>query len=106
MATIEQFREIQLKVAKVIEATLHPNADRLLVLKVDAGGVQKEIVAGIAKHYAPADLVGKMVVIVDNLEPAVLRGVTSNGMILAASDGDNLCLVSPEKPLPPGAVVK
>jgi methionyl-tRNA synthetase len=106
MATIEQFRELQLKVAKIVEAALHPNADRLLVLKVDSGGVQKEIVAGIAKHYAPADLVGKLVVIVDNLEPAVLRGVTSNGMVLAVQDGESLCLVQPEKPVAPGSTVK
>ena len=106
MATIEQFREIQLKLARIIEAAPHPNADRLLVLKVDTGGAQKEVVAGIALHYAPADLVGKMVVIVDNLEPAVLRGVTSNGMILAAQDGESLCIVQPEKPLSPGSIVK
>ena len=106
MATIEQFREIQLKVARIIEASAHPNADRLLVLKVDAGGVQKEVVSGIAGHYTPADLVGKLVVVVDNLEPAVLRGVTSHGMILATQDGDSLCLIQPEKPVSPGSIVK
>ena len=95
-----------MKVAKVLEAKLHPNADRLLVLKVDTGEAQKEIVAGIARHYSPEELVGKRVVIVDNLEPATIRGVISNGMLLAAQDGETLSLVVPERPVTPGAKVQ
>ena len=106
MATIDQFRQLQLKVAKVLEANLHPNADRLLVLKVDTGETQKEIVAGIAPHYTPADLVGKLVVIVDNLEPATIRGVVSNGMALVAKDGEHLILITPEKPAAPGCGIQ
>ncbi len=105
MATIEQFRQIQLKVAKIVEAKEHPNADKLLVLKIDTGDSQKEIVAGIARHYAPAELVGKLIVVVDNLEPATIRGVVSNGMLLAAKDGENLSLVQPERIVLPGAFV-
>ena len=106
MATIDQFRQLQLKVAKVLEANLHPNADRLLVLKVDTGETQKEIVAGIAQHYTPTDLVGKLVVTVDNLEPATIRGVVSNGMVLVAKEGDRLVLIAPEKPAAPGSGVQ
>ena len=106
MASIEDFSKLQLKVALVVEAKVHTNADRLLVLTVDTGAEKKEIVAGIALHYSPAELVGKRVVIVDNLEPATLRGVTSYGMILAAQDGERLSLVVPERSVSAGAVVR
>ena len=106
MATIEEFRLLQFKVARVVEAKLHPDADRLLVVTIDTGGTRKEVVAGIARHYAPADLIGKLVVVVDNLDPVNLRGVQSNGMLLAAQDGETLTLVSPERPVAPGTVVK
>ena len=106
MATIEQFRQLQLKVAKVLEARAHPNADKLLVLKIDTGETQKEIVAGIARHYRPEELVDKQVVVVDNLEPAAIRGVVSNGMLLVAQDGEQLTLIVPEKPAAPGSKVQ
>ena len=106
MATIEQFRLLQFKVARIVEAKLHPNADKLLVVTLDVGGVRKEVVSGIARHYAPADLAGKLVVVVDNLDPVDLRGVVSNGMLLAAHDGEMLALVSPERPVAPGSIVK
>ena len=86
MITIDQFRELELKVATVTAAEPHPNADRLLVLRVDLGGEQRQIVAGIRAHYAPETLVGRQVVVVANLEPAMLRGVESQGMLLAASE--------------------
>lgn len=106
MATIEQFKALELKVARVAEAKKHPNADRLLVLTVEVGAERKEMVAGIALHYQPEQLVGKRVVVVNNLEPAVIRGVTSQGMVLAAHDGEVLTLVSPERPVASGATVK
>lgn len=106
MITIEDFAKIELKVAVVLEAKAHPDADRLLVLIVDTGTEKKEIVAGISQHYKPEELVGKKVVVVNNLQPATLRGVVSNGMILAAKDGEGLSLVVPERPVAPGAVVR
>ena len=106
MATIEEFSKLQFKIARVVEAKPHPNADRLLVLQVDAGTGTKEIVAGIANHYRLEELAGKHVVIVDNLEPATIRGVVSNGMLLAAQDGVSLALVVPEKPVAAGATVR
>jgi methionine--tRNA ligase beta chain len=104
--TIDRFRELELKVATVTAAEPHPNADRLLVLRVDLGGEQRQIVAGIRAHYAPETLVGRQVVVVANLEPAMLRGVESQGMLLAASSGDRVVLVRPDDPVAAGAVVR
>ena len=106
MITIDRFRELELKVATVTAAEPHPNADRLLVLRVDLGGEQRQIVAGIRAHYAPETLVGRQVVVVANLEPAMLRGVESQGMLLAASSGDRVVLVRPDDPVTAGAVVR
>ncbi len=106
MITIEDFLKVELKVARVLEAKLHPNADRLLVLMLELGAEKKEVVAGIAQHYTPEQLIGKSVILVNNLEPATLRGVVSNGMILAAKDGETLSLVTTEKPVAPGAGVR
>ena len=106
MITIDQFRELELKVGTVTAAEPHPNADRLLVLRVDLGGEQRQIVAGIRAHYAPETLVGRQVVVVANLEPATLRGVESQGMLLAASSGDRVVLVRPDDPVTAGAVVR
>jgi methionyl-tRNA synthetase len=105
MITIEQFQQVELRVATIKEAAPHPNADRLLVLKVDLGTEERQIVAGIRAHYQPEELVGKQVVVVANLEPAMLRGVESQGMVLAASDGERVVVLSPEKVVGPGAKV-
>ncbi len=106
MITIEDFAKLELKVAVVLEAKAHPDADRLLVLTVDTGTEKKEVVAGISQHYKPEELVGKKVVLVNNMQPATLRGVVSNGMILAAKDGEHLSLVVPERPVAPGSTVR
>jgi len=106
--TIEQFRTVELRVATVRSAEPHPNADRLLILRVDLGGEERQLVAGIRAHYDPATLVGRQVVVVANLEPAKLRGVESQGMVLAASDeGSNrIVLLRPDDAVTPGAVVR
>jgi methionyl-tRNA synthetase len=106
MITIDQFRTIELRVAVVKTAEPHPNADRLLVLRVDLGGEERQIVAGIRASYDPATLIGRQVVVVANLEPAMLRGVESQGMLLAASAEAGVVVVSPDKPVPAGAVVR
>jgi methionyl-tRNA synthetase len=106
MITLEQFQAIELRVATVTAAEPHPNADRLLVLRVDLGGEQRQIVAGIRAHYDPAALVGTQVVVVANLAPATLRGVESQGMLLAASGDGRLAVVRPDGPVPAGAVVR
>lgn len=92
--TYEDFAKVELRVAVVLEARPHPNADKLMLLQVDIGEEQKQIVAGIRQHYAPEQLVGKRIVIVNNLQPAMLRGETSNGMLLAASSGEKVILLT------------
>lgn len=94
------------KLPKVLEAEKIEGADKLLKLIVDLGNEKRQIVAGIAKHYTPDELVGKKIVVVANLKPAKLRGVESQGMLLAASIGDELCLITPEKDIKEGARVK
>jgi len=80
-------------------------ADKLLKLQLDVGGEARQIVAGIAKHYAPEDVVGKTIVIVANLKPATIRGVESRGMLLAASKGKHLTLVTVDGDIHSGANV-
>lgn len=107
MVTIDEFRRLDLRVATVTAASPHPKADRLLVLRVDLGGETRQLVAGIRGHYAPDALVGKQIVVVANLEPALLRGVESQGMLLAASDpSGGLALVIPDRPIETGAAVR
>ncbi|HLK12758.1 MAG TPA: methionine--tRNA ligase subunit beta [Candidatus Binatia bacterium] len=106
MITIEQFRTLDLRVGTVTAAEPHPNADRLLVLHVDLGGERRQIVAGIRAHYEPAALVGRQVVVVANLEPAKLRGVESQGMLLAAADGERIVVLRPDAPVAAGAAVR
>ncbi|MDD5165954.1 MAG: methionine--tRNA ligase subunit beta [Candidatus Omnitrophica bacterium] len=106
MITIEDFKKLELKVAEIKEVNEHPNADRLYVITVDLGDKTKQVVAGIRSSYAKEDLIGRQVVVVDNLEPALLRGVESQGMILAASDESGIVIVSPEKKLKAGSIVK
>lgn len=104
--TIEQFRLLDLRIGTIVTASNHPNADRLLVLQVDIGGEQRQLVAGIKAGYAPEALVGKQVAVVANLEPAVIRGVESQGMVLATHEGDRIILLAPEQPVGPGSPIK
>lgn len=105
MISIDEFRKVELKVATVKKAEPHPNADKLLVLQVDLGSEERQIVAGIRAHYRPEELVGRQVVVVANLETARLRGMESQGMLLAASDGDRIVILIPEKEVGPGAKI-
>ncbi len=95
--SFEDFKKIELKVALIEAVEPHPNADRLYILKLKVGEVQKQIVAGIRKHYSEEELKGKKIIIVDNLEPAVIRGVESQGMLLAASNEEMLTVVVPDR---------
>ena len=102
--SIDDFAKIQLRVAKVLAAEAVPKADKLLKLKIDLGDEQRELVSGIAKQYKPEELVGKNVIVVANLKAAKIRGVVSHGMVLAASAGDDLKLVTVDMPV--GSVVR
>ena len=103
---IEDFFKIELKVAKVLEASEIEGADRLLRLRVDLGSQTRQLVAGIKKSYTPEELVGKHIIVVANLQPATLRGVESQGMLLAASTEDGPVLATFDKAVAPGAKVK
>ncbi len=106
MATIEDFKKLELKVAHIKEVTDHPNADRLYVITLDLGDKAKQVVAGIKGSYQKEELIGKQVVVVDNLEPAILRGVESQGIILASPDKNGIYIVRPERKMKLGSIVK
>jgi methionyl-tRNA synthetase len=104
--TIEEFKRLDLRVAEVLAAEAVPKSKKLLRLTVRLGDDTRTMVAGIAEHYRPEALVGRKVVVVANLEPATLMGVTSNGMVLAGSAGDTLALLALDRDLPSGAKVR
>ena len=104
--SIQGFSEIDLRVAEIKAVEEHPDADKLLVLKIDTGDDEKQLVAGIKNHYSAEELVGKKIIVVNNLAPAVLRGVESQGMLLAARDGDKVILLTTEKDVGSGSKVQ
>jgi methionyl-tRNA synthetase len=103
---IEDFGRLDLRAAKVLEASEMEGADRLLKLQIDLGSEKRQLVAGIKKSYKPEDLVGKNVIVVRNLKPAMLRGVESQGMLLAAQTDEGPVLATFEKEVAPGSRVK
>jgi methionyl-tRNA synthetase len=100
------FAKLELRVATVLAAREHPNADKLLLLQIDLGDRQKQIVAGIRGHYQPEQLVGRQIVVLCNLEEAMLRGEESQGMLLAASDENGVVLLKPDRECVPGSPIK
>ncbi len=104
--SIQGFSEIDLRVAEIKAVEEHPDADKLLVLKIDTGDGEKQLVTGIKNHYSAEELVGKKIIVVNNLAPAILRGVESQGMLLAARDGDKVVLLTTEKDVEPGSRVQ
>ena len=106
LITYDEFSRSELKTAKVISAVLLEGTDRLLVLQVDIGeDSPRQLVAGIAEHYTPEELIGQMILVVSNLKPANIRGIESHGMLLAARQGDKLMLVTLDRDVSPGARV-
>ncbi|MCX7783758.1 MAG: methionine--tRNA ligase subunit beta, partial [Meiothermus sp.] len=104
---IDDFAKVDFRVAEVVKAEKHPKADKLLVLTLNVGDHTRQVVSGIAKDYSPESLVGKKLVLVANLKPAVLRGVESQGMILAGENAEGkIVVVTPEQDLPPGTKVR
>ncbi|MDP3982072.1 MAG: methionine--tRNA ligase subunit beta [bacterium] len=109
MSTIsfKDFKKLDIRIGKIITAERIPNSDKLLRLVFDLGTEQRQVLAGIAEFVTdPAELVGKEMPVVVNLEPRVMRGLESQGMILAADDEGHPVLLRPEKEVPPGSVVK
>lgn len=104
--SFEQFQKIELRVARVIEAEKVEKADKLLKMKIDLGNEQRTIVAGIALNYRSEEMIGKQIVVVTNLEPAKIRGIESNGMLLAAVEkNDHLTLIVPEEEMSNGTKI-
>ena len=110
--TFDDFAKIDLRVAKIVGAEPHPNADRLLKIQLDDGsGTPRQICAGIKEQYSPEDLVGRSIVIVANLAPRNLRGEESRGMLLAASNAEkgsesrSVVVLTPMSEIEPGSVV-
>lgn len=104
--SFEEFKKLEIRVAKILEVSDHPNADKLYVIKIDLGDKEKQIVAGIKNYYKKEDLLGKEIVVIDNLEPVVLRGVESQAMLLAASDEKGICLIIPDREVKAGSPIK
>lgn len=103
---ITDFAKVDLRVAQVISADRVEGADKLLKLEIDLGTEKRQIVAGIAKQYSPEELVGKKIIVVANLKPAKLKGIESNGMLLAASDDQSISILTPLKDVSVGSRVK
>lgn len=112
MISFDEFAKVDLRIARVVQAEPHPNADRLLKLAVDDGsGEPRQICAGIRAQYRPEDLVGRLIVIVANLAPRTIRGEESRGMLLAASDAAkgsderSVVVLAPISDIAPGSIV-
>ncbi len=105
--TFDDFQRIKLRVGTVVEAHDHPNADKLIVIKVDLGDEQRQICAGLRGFYSPEQLLGQNLVIVTNLAPRMMRGVESNGMLLAAGtpERDRVVTLTTSEDMPPGCSV-
>ncbi len=107
MISFDDFQKVEIRIAKVLNVEQHPNADRLYVITVDLGEEGKRtVVAGIKAYYQPEDLIGKQIAMITNLEPREIRGIKSQGMLLAADDGTNVSVLSPTKEVKNGCRVR
>ena len=103
--TYDDFKKMDLRVAKILEVEDHPDADKLYVLTVDLGDEQRKLVAGIKPWYEKEDLVGKLAIVLTNLEPKTIRGIESKGMVLASLAGDTLGILTIDRDIPAGSSV-
>ncbi|MFC1754594.1 hypothetical protein ACFL96_14555 [Thermoproteota archaeon] len=106
MANIDDFRKLEIRIATIKEVEDHPDADKLYLVKVDLGDKTKQLVAGIKPFYSKEELIGKQVAVVDNMEPAVIRGQESQGMLLVAQDESGITILSPGRATKEGSIVK
>jgi len=107
MINYEDFKKIELKVAKILEAERVDGSEKLLKLKLDLGEAEpRQVIAGIGKNYEPESLPGREIIIVANLEPRKLMGLESNGMLLAADSPNGSVILMPEKEVEPGVFIK
>jgi len=103
--SFEDFKKLKIRIGKVVEVIDHPKADKLYVLRVDFGDESRTIVAGIKPWYSREELLNKYIAVIVNLEPKTIRGVTSEGMLLAADDGETVSILTIDKPVKLGAIV-
>jgi methionyl-tRNA synthetase len=106
MVSYEEFKKLDIRVALVEEVEKVPNADKLYKIKIDLGEEKRTLVAGLAEIYEEKELIGKKIVILANLEPRKMRGITSQGMLLAAVEGKIVSILTPDKDIPPGAKIE
>ena len=106
LISIDDFAKVQLRTAKVLQVEPHPKADKLWWLTVDGGGETRQIVAGVRAHYTQAELKGRSIVVVWNLQPATIRGVESRGMLLAVEDQGVVRVLGPDGKVAPGCQVR
>jgi len=104
--SFDTFKGVELRTAHVLEAEKLEGADKLLKLQIDLGNEKRQIIAGVAESYSAEAITGKTIIVVANLEPAVIRGVESNGMLLAVKTKDGYSLVVPEGEASPGVLVE
>lgn len=105
--TIDDFKNAVIQIGTVRSAEAVPETDKLLRLEVDFGeGTMRQILSGIAEHVTPADLVDRQFPFITNMEPRVIRGLVSNGMLLAVGEGETFALLSPTKPVSPGSRIR
>ncbi len=105
MATYADFAKLDLRVGRILKVERIEGSEKLYKLRVDIGE-ERTLVAGLAKHYKPEELEGRLVVVVANLEPKKIFGVVSQGMLLAAVDGENVALLQPDKEVRPGTKIE
>jgi len=107
MVTYDDFKKLELRIGEIVEADIVAGSSNLMKIIVDIGAERRQIVAGIAKYYSASDLIGKQIVVLINLEPKTIRGIESNGMLLAAVENeDNIALLTTEKRVAPGSIVE
>ncbi len=106
MITFEDFSKLEIRVGKILEVQAHPNADKLYVLRVNAGDKEIQIVAGIKKYYVQEELMGRQIVVLTNLEPRIVRGVESQGMLLAAQSLDTVRVIAPDREVEAGSIIR
>lgn len=104
--TFAEWQKLDLRVAKIIDVNPHPNADKLYLLEVDLGREKRQLVAGLKQHYKPEQLKGKLCIVFTNLEPATIRGVKSEGMVLAAVSDKDVVILQPEKEIESGSKIQ
>lgn len=105
MVSFDEFKKLDIRIGEIISVEHVPNADKLLTLQVDVGGKQIQLVAGLKQLYKEDELKGKRIVVVTNLDPVTIRGVQSEGMLLAAVDGNDVSLLTVDRPIKVGSGV-